>query len=329
MLEIVKIIVLLLVVNNSFSSTIWPSPNWEISISQNFKKVDDYAFSKDASYKTDGLLVIYKGKIVFEKYSNGYSSEKLHLLWSTSKSVTSLLTGILVKEGRISVDEDISSYYPAAKGITVKHLLNMSSSIDWNEGYEGNPLNSNVIQMLYTSGRSDMDEYTSKIKRKGPSGTIFKYSSGETNLLMGFIKNKISNKEIYENLPWEKIFIPLGIKEATWERDKSGTFIGSSYLYLTPRDFARIGYLYLREGKWKNKEIISEAWVYFSRAMAQSFVTTTLDGDSNAKGYGAIWWLNETLSEKGLIRPYPDAPEDLFMALGHHGQILQSYLLRI
>jgi CubicO group peptidase (beta-lactamase class C family) len=297
-------------------------PEWHIERSKNFKDVEEYAFSKDASHKTDGLLVVYKGKVVYEKYANGYDAQKLHLLWSTSKSVTSLLTGILVKEGRVDISEDISSYYPAAKGISVKNLLNMSSSIDWNEGYEANPLNSNVIQMLYTSGRSDMADYTSKLNRRGKPGSIFKYSSGETNLLMGFIKNKISNKSEYAELPWKKIFTPLGIKKGTWERDKSGTFIGSSYLYLTPRDFARIGYLYLRNGKWENEEIISPSWVKFSTTMAESFKTTTLDGKANAKSYGAKWWLNLSIKEKNLARPYPDAPEDLYMALGHHGQLL-------
>jgi CubicO group peptidase (beta-lactamase class C family) len=329
MSEFYKIFILVLLGIESLMAAPFPTDKWsEATLSESkfdekkFARFVDYNFSSEHKHKTDGIVIIHKGKLVFEKYANEYDAQRLHLFWSASKSVTSMLVGILVKEGTLSIDEKISKFYPDAKGITVKHLLNMSSSLDWSEGYESNPLNSNVIQMLYTSGRPDMASYTSKIKPKGAPGEIFKYSSGETNLLMGFVKKKIANDEYFSNLPWEKIFSPLGIKKATWERDPSGTFVGSSYLYLTPRDFARIGYLYLREGNWNGVQLITKDWVDFSRKMAPAFPKTTLDGFDNNESYGAQWWLNLPIAKKGLGRPYPDAPEDLYMALGHHGQMV-------
>ncbi|WP_164848350.1 serine hydrolase [Halobacteriovorax sp. HLS] len=282
----------------------------------------EYAFDTKAGYKTDGLVVIHKGHIVVENYANGYNRESLHLLWSISKSVTSLLTGILIKEGRVSLDDKISEYYPGLGEVSVKNLLQMSSGIAWNEGYENNPLDSNVIQMLYTSGHKDMASYTSKVKIGSPPNTTFKYSSGETNLLMGFIKNRIAHSDNYANLPWEKIFTPLGISEAVWERDLSGTFVGSSYLYLRPLDLAKIGQLYLQNGSFNDNEIISSKWVNFSRSMAPAFEQTYLEGTANGESYGAMWWLNLPSLSKKTTRPYPSAPKDLYMALGHHGQML-------
>ena len=287
-----------------------------------FDSLLDYTFSTSAKHKTDGLVVISKGKLVLEKYENGYQRDSLHLLWSVSKSVTSLLTGVLVKEGRLSLDEKISTFYPELGEVTIKNLLQMSSGISWNEGYEGNPLNSNVIQMLYTSGHKDMAHYTSKVKINSLPDEVFKYSSGETNLLMGYIKKKVNDDKSYSSLPWVKIFSPLGIEEAVWERDASGTFVGSSYLYLRPRDLALIGQLYLQNGRFKGEQLITPQWVEFSRTMAPSFGKTILEGTSNNESYGAMWWLNLPSAQKNTPRPYPNAPEDLYMALGHHGQML-------
>lgn len=339
MLELVKKIILpILILTHSANARIakieFPKHEWqratfdEAKINKlSFKEFENFVFDKEADYKTDSIVLIRNGKLVYERYENGYDASKLHLLWSASKSVTNILTGILIKKKVISLDDKVTHYYPEIKGkykddLTIGNLTQMSSGIAWNEGYEGNPLNSNVIRMLYTRGFKDMATYTSSLKIDHKPGTKFKYSSGETNLLMGVLKKSLLNAKAYEKLPWSELFNLLNIENATWERDHSGTYVGSSYLYLRPRDFAKIGHLYLAKGKWGNRTIVTKDWVKYSTRLAPSFSNTILDGSDNNEGHGAHWWLNRKIPKKGLGSPYPSAPEDLFMGLGHHGQMV-------
>ena len=130
--------------------------------------------------------------------------------------------------------------------------------------------------------------------------------------------------EQYNNYPWKKLFNVLGMKNVVWERDAAGTFVGSSYVFSTPRDMARFGYFFLNDGIWENRRILPAGWVSYSTAITPAYYTTKdlSDDEKNDPTYGALWWLNRDVPEMNKKRVYPDVPEDCFMAMGHWGQFI-------
>lgn len=302
-----------------------------------FQQAVDYAFSTSgteedrAGIRTDGLVVIYRGALVFERYARGYTRDMRHYAWSVSKSITSALVGIAVQQGKLKIEDPAWKFYPSlkrpeAEAITVGQLLQMSSGLAWKEGYEASPLDSSVLAMLYTAGRQDMAAYAASQPMAHSPGTFWYYSSGTTNLVSALLKQAVGT-EAYGRYPWEQLFDPLGMRSAVLEQDQAGTFVGSSYLHATPRDLARFGYLYLRDGVWNGQRMLPEGWVTWSRSLAPSFAhmdTSKLDFDDR---YGAMWWLNVPLpgaesADKKRGKPWPDAPDDTFSARGHWGQYI-------
>ena len=119
----------------------------------------------------------------------------------------------------------------------------------------------------------------------------------------------------YADYPWTALFEPLGIRHAVWETDATGTFVASSYAYLTARDLARIGLLMARDGRWGDKQLLPKDWVAFNR---EPFAHYRANQDDAVPG--GHWWLNRAAD--GGARPWPDAPADTFAALGHWGQAM-------
>jgi len=313
-----------------FTQQTWGDINWKkhspssVGIKkESLDKLFKYLFSSKENFTTDSALIIKHGKLIREEYANGYTFENTHRTWSISKSVTNTLVGIATKKGILSLDAKVKKFYPELNGenhekMTLDHLLKMSSGIDWNEYYEENPFVSNVIRMLYVYEYKDMASYTAKQPVVNTPGTKFYYSSGETNLIMGILKKSMGLKD-YDDFPWKELFSKMDIQSATWERDGQDVYIGSSYLYLSARDLAKIGTLYLQDGFWNKERILPEGWVKYTTTANQAWHNVQKDADKPKLAYGAQWWLN-TPNKHGSF--HPTAPENIFMALGHHGQIL-------
>ena len=281
------------------------------------KGLDSLLFNND-KYSTKSFLIIKDGKTLYQNSSKLYSVEKKQRVWSATKSIAGTLIGIAEKHGLINRNELVSKYYPKVSNkLTIQHLLNMSSGLTWNESYESNPLNSDVLKMLYISNFKDMAKFVSKKDQKYQPGEYFNYSSGESNFLMSVLQKKLSLSD-YESFPWRKLFIPLGIKDVTWERDHQNNFVASSYLYISPVDLAKIGQLYLNKGEWNGVQIFDEEWVEFSSLNSPSTFKTELKGHMSGATYGAHWWLNKAHPKFG--KKHKNAPVDILMALGHHGQ---------
>ncbi len=332
---------------SSCAQSVYPDPNWkqksytEVFDAGAFSKVISYVENnnEDAKerpdYNTDAFLVIKDNHLVFEKYYNGFNKNKPHILWSATKSFVNTLYGIAEYQGILSREDYAYKYYPKLdskkkREITISHLLRMSAGFDWMEGYgidffqlyRGKLIDSNVVEMLYME--KDMGAYSVEQKLIHKPNQQFYYSSGTSNILMSLLKTKLG-KDRYEAIPWEHLFEPLGMSDVTWEQDRAGTFVGSSYLYMKPRDLAKIGLLYLKNGVWKAKRLLPKDWVKYSTTVTPAFAKTKLKGFANRENYGAHWWLNKSNEEKGLKRPYPDAPKSLYMALGHYGQSLAVF----
>lgn len=265
----------------------------------------EQAFADTIPYKgTFAVMITYKGQPVAERYAEGFGPENRFLSWSMAKSFTNALTGIMVKEGKLELDApaDIEEWQEdERRQITIRHLMQMNSGLKWNEDY-GN--SSDVNNMLHKEG--DMAKFAISKQLEYAPGSVFEYASGSTNIVSSLMRKAIGNDADYLTFPREKLFNRIGMRSATFEVDASGTFVGSSYLYASLRDYTRFGLLYLNNGNWLGEQILPEDWV--------EYTTTAANGSDGT--YGAFFWLNKSGND------YPDVPSDMFCCRGHDGQYI-------
>ena len=303
----------------------WPAEQWSTGAQITgpaLQALESYAFAPrdDATrtgVRTDALLVIRDGQLIYERYAGATTADTPHLTWSISKSLMATVLGVAYGEGLFALQDPAVKFYPALNNhpaITLADLLHWASGLDWQEDYEYAPLKSSVVAMLYTRGHADMAAFTAAHDSFAPPGQAFRYSSGDSNLLAAALKSMVGPSR-YADYPWTALFAPLGIRHAVWERDATGTFVASSYAYLTARDLARIGLLMARDGRWHDRQLLPRDWVAFNR---QPFAGYRARQDEAVPG--GHWWLNREVD--GAARPWPAAPADTFAALGHWGQAL-------
>jgi len=297
----------------------WPSGNRLANIIPGgFSKAKldegvEFAFretdSKQKVY-TRAVLIIYKGQLVAEKYAPGFNSQTPMLGWSMAKSFMSALIGILVKEGKL----DLLAPAPVSEWknpkdprhfITLENLLQQTTGLNFREDYTGY---SEVTNMLFNEG--DMAAFTSKLPLKYKPGTVFNYSSGNSNILSHIIRNTVGERN-YFSFPYTALFHKLGMNSALLEPDASGIFVGSSYIFATARDYARFGLLYYNDGIWNGERILPEGWVY---------KTSSPPAANHLKNYGFQFWLNGFDKKDSTKRWYPDVPNDMYFADGYGGQ---------
>lgn len=251
-----------------------------------------YAFS---------FLIMHKGVPVVEKYNLGINAKTRLLSWSMAKSFTNALAGIMVMDGKwdINAPAEIPEWKgDERKNITINNLLQMQSGLDWNEDY-GN--RSDVTVMLHD--KADFARFAYDKPLKYAPGTLWYYSSGTTNIVNHLMRKTIGNDSEYYKFAANRLFNKIGMPDAVFELDASGTQVGSSYIYATTRDYARFALLYMNDGFFNGERILPEGWVKYSAAQAT---------DSQGK-YGAGFWLN---SDGGI----PSAPKNMYRCQGHNGQ---------
>jgi len=282
---------------------------------------------------TTEALAVYRGDcVLFERYERGFTANKKHLTWSVSKSVTSVIMGVAEHKGVLRRDDLLSMYYPELthphmSELKLGHLLHWSSGFEWQETYEFAPLYSDVVAMLYTEGRSNMADYV--LQRPWPHrpGTRWNYSTGDSTLMMGVLGKALRHQDVSQCAD-ENLFQVLGIQDVTWERDTSGTLVGGAYLYMTAKDLAKIGQLMLQEGLWKGKRLLSKDWVQESSTLSPFYTQeaykerVAIGNDQNA---GMHWYVNQSDPARGIERSWNDAPEDIFIGVGHWGQMLAVF----
>jgi len=315
----------ILLLSLSAHAETWPAEQWSQGpkiTGPALESLETYAFpTRDDStrkgIRTDALLVIRDGQLIYERYAGPTSADTPHLTWSISKSLMATVLGVAYGEGLFSLQDPAVKFYPALENhpaITLADLLHWASGLDWQEDYEYAPLKSSVVAMLYTLGHGNMAAFTAGHDEYAAPGQAFRYSSGDSNLLSAALKNIVGPRR-YPDYPWTALFEPLGIRHAVWETDATGTFVASSYAYLTARDLARIGLLMARDGRWGDRQLLPKDWVAFNR---KPFAGYRAHQDTAVPG--GQWWLNRAVD--GAAQPWPDAPADTFAALGHWGQAL-------
>lgn len=264
--------------------------------------------------RTRAVLVVQDDRILTERYAPGVGPETALLGWSMGKSLVAILAGILVARGKLRVDEPLAApeWHDTGdprKGLTTHDLLTMTSGLRWREAYEDNPL-VDVPRMLYLE--PDMAAFAAGKPLEAPPGTVWKYSSGSTNVVCRRLREALGDLPAYLYFPRRELFSRIGMHSAVLATDASGTFIGSSFLYATARDFARFGLFCLHDGVWAGKRILPEGWM--------RYVTTPVAAAPRGE-YGASFWLNAGAPGNPANRPYPKLPRDLYYASGHQGQV--------
>ncbi len=261
--------------------------------------------------KTRAVVIVYDGQLIGERYAPGFDPAMPLLGWSMSKSVTNALVGILVKAGKL----DLKAPAPVAEWppgdprtqITLDQLLRMSSGLTFNEAYA--PF-SDAVSMFYDS--YDFAAYAAAKPLEAEPDTKWHYSSGTANIVARLVRQAAETiDDNYFTFIYRELFDRIGMHSAIFEPDPSGTFVGSSYVFATPRDWARFGQFYLQDGVWEQERILPAGWVAY---------TTTPTAGSELGEYGAYFWLNAGSSQDPARRRWPRAPQDAFFATGFQEQ---------
>ena len=266
----------------------------------------DRVFADTLPYKgTFAVTIVYKDQIVAERHRDDFSRSTRFLSWSMAKSFTNAMVGLLVKDGMVDIYKPVMLdkwVKDARKEICLIDLMHMNSGLEFNEEYSKVKL-TDATTMLLKHG--DMGDYASSKKLLYKPDSIWYYSSGSTNIIQDYLRSVIGNDGAYLSYPRKALFNPTGMRSVIWEPDASGTFVGSSYLYATSRDYARFGLLYLHNGNWLGEQVLPENWISLTTQPARG---------SNGK-YGALLWLN-------LSGEFPGVPADLFYCDGYDGQFI-------
>jgi CubicO group peptidase (beta-lactamase class C family) len=259
---------------------------------------------------TLSVIVLYKGRIILERYAPGVDMTTRTRTWSTAKSIAATLVGTLVDAGKLSLDEPLNiEWLPKTRSvgndprsrITLRHVLNMSSGLyPSDNGLEY----ATGSGLSYWAGASSVRGARSRALIREP-GTNWDYENYDNLLAVYAMKRAIGNDQEYLKYPWTALFDRIGMRNTFPGVDRFGDFIMSSQIYTNARDLARFGLLYLQNGTWNGERIVSEDWIEFERTPAPSTV-------GRGSFYGGQWWLVPTNRS--------DVPSDAYSTAGNRGQ---------
>lgn len=275
-----------------------------------------YAFAEPSDEKirgTRGVVVVQDGRIVAERYAAGYDQNMPLIAWSMTKSITNALTGILVKEGKLDIHApapvpEWSDAGDPRGAITTDQLLRMSSGLKFQEVYQLGLID--VVVMLY--GKPDAAGFAASQPLEHDPDEVWAYSSGTTNIISRMIRHQLDDDlRDYARFARRELFGRIGMDRTTLEMDESGTYIGSSFMFSTPRDMARFGQFCLQDGVWNGRRILPEGWMAYS---------TTPTPKAPQGMYGAQFWLNAGEPDNPENRVMPDVPADAYWLSGYQGQ---------
>ena len=253
--------------------------------------------------RTRAIVVLYKGKLIAEKYADGFTKNSKILGWSMTKSITATYFGILQKQGKIDINKPapIADWQKDERAIiTINDLLHMNSGLEWEEDYTKI---CDATKMLFQA--EDMGKIQMEKPAKFPPNLHWNYSSGTTNLLSKILRNRFKTHQEYLDFWYASLIDKIGMNSMVVETDMAGNFVGSSYSWATARDWAKFGQLYLNKGNWNGERLFDESWAKY---------VATPTNNSNGK-YGAHFWLNAN-------GDFPNLPKDFYRCSGFQGQMV-------
>lgn len=251
--------------------------------------------------RTSAVIVLHKGQVVAEQYARGIDRTTPQRTWSVAKSLTSTIIGAAVYQGLLGLDNeaviaDFNKGGDPRRFVTLRNVLNMTS------GLESNSPGSRTDR-LYFGGASIADTLAARSMEAIP-GSRFKYSNIDTLIAMRSLREALNNDAAYRAFPYANVLHKIGARHTTLETDWNGDYMSSSQVWMTARDMARLGQLYLQDGVWGGERILPEWWMDF----VSNPTSAQPEGDF---GYAGSFW---------LIGGVDGAPVDTIAGLGNRGQ---------
>ena len=281
------------------------SPDAESIDGDVLKNIYQYVHSEDNLWQIRSLLVFRNGKLVAESYMKDNSDRTTpRVIWSCTKQVTGILTGIAVNNDLISINDTIqdhlpkyASRYPNKSHITIEHLLTMKSGIDI--ALDG----SNSLQAEFAKEKhSSSLDYIFGLGMHSQPGTRYRYNDGDPFILSAIIQ--AATGKAMRDWGKEVLFDRIGINNLRWLNYKDGITFGGYGIYTTPRELGKFGQLILNDGWWNSKEIVSLDWI---NLMLTKRVPGTETFNSNMS-FGYQWWI--------------ETDRDLYIMWGYGGQLV-------
>jgi CubicO group peptidase (beta-lactamase class C family) len=306
----------------------WPTEGWpegELPRGVDLEALLEQVFDDEGPLATTfAVVVVHRGRVVAERYAGALehfdrpptpvTAGTALLSWSMAKSVLHAVVGLVVGAGRLDLDApaavpEWSDPADPRHAITLRHLLAMRDGLDFVEDYVDDRV-SDVMHMLFGEGQPDMAHFAADRPLATAPGTRFSYSSGTSNVISGIVARTIGPGEDYARFLHGRLFGPIGMASADPEFDEAGTWVASSYLRATARDYARFGLLYLRDGVWDGARLLPAGWVDYGRTMV------SIDDPEDPSPHGAHWW-----GVRGDTLEHLD-PLGTFRASGYEGQTI-------
>ncbi|MDE2562890.1 MAG: serine hydrolase [Sphingomonadales bacterium] len=281
----------------------------------------DALFTDPATSETRAVVVLHNGRIVAQRYEPGYHEHTRFVSWSMAKSITGVMIGMLVSDGRLRLDEPVPIPAWQRPGdprgeITLRQLLQMRSGLRHVEAGDP-PYESDEVRMLFLDGRDDMARYAEDAPLAREPGRHFQYSTSTSVILADLAARVLApggdaeaRRNAVSTYLRTRLFQPAGMTSMVPEFDAAGTMIGGSLIHGTARDWARFGQFLLDKGSVDGAQIVPRGWI--------DFMTTPSPAEPD---YGAQIWLNRQPGKGEPLTLFPDrGPKDLFSAVGHLGQ---------
>ena len=272
-----------------------------------------------AASETRAVVVVQDGRIVAERYGNGFGPTNRFISWSMAKSVTATLIGTLVDAGKLKLDAPApvpAWANDARSAITLRQLLHMSSGLRHDELGVPNVQDADTNRALFADRSADMLGAAVAAPLSARPGSRYEYSSLTSIILAGIVQRAVAPDAVEPGARRRAmrahLMATLGsvMPSLICEFDAKGTMIGGSLCHATARDWANFGQMYLDNGKFGGRQIVSPAWVAFTRAPA-----------STNASYGGHFWLNRANPRSKNVALFPDqGPADTFSPVGHLGQ---------
>ncbi len=299
------------------AGTQWPAGNQAtVSESADYEQLNQLAdahFTEFKSYQVESssLAVIHGGELIFERYAEGFSSSTPIYGFSIAKTIGALFAGVLSDQGVIQIDAELN--LPAwendnRSNITFKHLLNMTSGLDFSETYDDPVSDAN---MLFVA--DDMATFSASQSFAAEPGSVFSYSTGDSMVLAGELKRRLGGTLESSIIQLNYGLLDrLDIRDSVIQADASGTLVFGMQGLFSTHDLARLGQFLLQNGTWNGDQVVSTGWMDFMKTPVEL-------ANSLGYTYGAGIWLNSQLNGRKFL---PSLPEDTMIAFGLRGQFV-------
>lgn len=266
-----------------------------------------------ADQNTRALVVVHGGRIVGERYAEGFGPHTPQISWSQGKSITAALVGVLVEQGELTLDQPapVEAWHTdpddPRREIRIRSLLQMSSGLDFlNLGVGGSRAftSENEHFRIYQDA-VDVCRHATDQPMDLPPDSVFRYRNSDPLTLTCIVRDVVEDRGgDWLSFPQRALFDRIGVRDAVLETDRHGNFIITGYDFLSAYDWARFGLLHLWDGVWEGERILPEGWT--------DFVGTPTDSDPS-RSYGGLFWVNDG-------GRFPDLPPDAYTAAGFMGQ---------